>query len=482
MVPLQAITPLLDKLAPGIPIAMINESLKITPFAVLARPIAGVRKRTVVVSLPGSPKGARENLRAVLAALAHAVELAKGDSGQKTHAEMAKEGRHDCSAADDYVPKTDRRENDHDHDHDASRGTHSHAHSHSHSHSHDGHSGPKHPLGTPVARRPRTSPYPLISVDEALAIIFRHCPTLPAVDVPVDENLLGCVLAADAYAKEDVPGYPASIVDGYAVIASDGPGEYPVLAPSTAGAPAEAHLTPGHIARVTTGAPVPPGTTAVVMVEYTTVEKASEDGRVEERVRIHEPAEKGDKIREVGVDCKAGTLVMKAGEQVTLVGGEVGILASVGLSSVSVYRRPRIGVLSSGNEVVDLSNPELRYGQVRDTNRPSLIAALRSTGFDAVDLGIATDDADQLAAAISRALGEGGCDALITTGGVSMGELDLLKPVLEEKLHGTIHFGRVKMKPGYVSFPKSVPHALTISVQETNHFCHPAFGGRFPPS
>jgi gephyrin len=129
------------------------------------------------------------------------------------------------------------------------------------------------------------------------------------------------------------------------------------------------------------------------MVEYTTVEKASADGRIEERVRIHEPVEEGENIREVGVDCKAGTLVMKKGEEITLVGGEVGILASVGLSRIAVYGRPRVGVLSSGNEVVDISQETpLRYGQVRDTNRPSLIAALRSSGFEAIDLGIASDE------------------------------------------------------------------------------------------
>lgn len=388
---------------------MVSDSLKITPFAVLARPVAGVRKGTVIVTLPGSPKGARENLRAVLSALAHAVELAQGDSGQRVHAQMGKaseppqeEAKHDCSSADDYRPPErhgghgghshDDVEHLHDRDHDL--GGHSHSHSHSHSHGGGRHKGGN-SLTTPVARRARTSPYPMITVEEALETISRFSHVLPVIKKKVDEHLVGHVVAEDAYAKEDVPGYRASIVDGYAVIASDGPGEYPVLAPSTAGAgPIDSYtLKPGQIARVTTGAPVPPGTTAVQMVEYTTVEKASEDGKVEERVFIHEPVEQGENIREVGVDCKAGTLVMQKDEEITLVGGEVGILASVGISEVSVYRRPRVGVLSSGNEVVDISQSgELRYGQVRDTNRPSLIAALRSCGFEAIDLGIASDE------------------------------------------------------------------------------------------
>ncbi|KAI9033258.1 hypothetical protein DFJ74DRAFT_168536 [Hyaloraphidium curvatum] len=471
----EAVLPLLDKLAPGLPMAMMNESLKKTPFAVLARPVAGVRRGTLVITLPGSPKGARENLRAVLAVLPHAIELAQGDSGQAVHTKMASRAEasdeHDCSAADSYVPPgghtRPQERSDHSHDH-----SHDHGHDHGHDHSHrSGHARRKEANGlhVPVARRPRTSPYKLFTVDEAHATIAKFSHQLPVIRRKVDENLLGHVVAEDAVATEDVPGYRASIVDGYAVIASDGPGEYPVLAPSTAGGPPVDSYTlqPGQIARVTTGAPVPPGTTGVVMVEYTTVEKASSDGQVEERVRIHEPVEEGENIREVGVDCKAGTLVMRKGEEITLVGGEIGILASVGLAEVSVYRRPRVGVLSSGNEVVDIAQQEgLRYGQVRDTNRPSLIAALRACGFEAVDLGIASDDADSLAASISAAIGpdaaaDRACDVLITTGGVSMGELDLLKPVLEQRLSGTIQFGRVQMKPGkpttFVTVPGKSP-------------------------
>jgi gephyrin len=149
-------------------------------------------------------------------------------------------------------------------------------------------------------------------------------------------------------------------------------------------------------------------------------------------------------------------LVLAKGEQVSAAGGEIGLLASVGVAEVLVYKRPVVGVLSTGDEIVEHDRlGGLRLGEVRDTNRPTLIAAARDSGYEVVDLGIASDKTGSLEETLRDALRK--VDLVITTGGVSMGELDLLKPTIERSLGGTIHFGRVAMKPGKPTTFATVP-------------------------
>jgi len=161
-------------------------------------------------------------------------------------------------------------------------------------------------------------------------------------------------------------------------------------------------------------------------------------------------------VREVGSDTKKGSTILYKGEQITSVGGELGVLASVGVAEALVYKRPTIGVLSTGDEIVEHSRPgELTIGEVRDCNRPTVLAVLQGWGFEAVDLGIVRDKSGQLEETLRDALRR--VDVVITTGGVSMGELDLLKPTIERSLGGTIHFGRVAMKPGKPTTFATVP-------------------------
>ena len=164
----------------------------------------------------------------------------------------------------------------------------------------------------------------------------------------------------------------------------------------------------------------------------------------------------GENVREVGSDVEKGELVLAKGEQVSAAGGEIGLLASVGVAEVLVYKRPVVGVLSTGDEIVEHDREgALRLGEVRDTNRPTLIAAAQDAGYEVVDLGIASDRPGSLEEVLRDALRR--VDLVITTGGVSMGELDLLKPTIERALGGTIHFGRVAMKPGKPTTFATVP-------------------------
>lgn len=374
----------------------------------MARPVAGVRNNTLIITLPGSPKGAKENLEAVLKLLPHACQQAVGADSRTLHAGGVKKLEKDAGV-------TASSGHQHNHSHGHSHGhDHSHGHSHGHAHGHGHHHGPKahtkpedrppisnDPNAGPT-RRYRESPYPMLSVEDALQQVSQHTPTSKTIRAKVDENLVGSVLAEDITACESVPAFRASIVDGYAIIASKhvlvpgSKGVFPVTSISHAQAGPEGtipELRSGEIARITTGAPLPPGATAVVMVEDTVLRSLTDDGKEEKEVEIlTDDIEPGENVREVGSDVKAGDVIMRKGEGITAVGGEFGLLASVGTKEVSVYQRPVVGVLSTGDEIVQHDRPgDLRLGEVRDTNRPTLLTAVRGSGFEAVDLGIASD-------------------------------------------------------------------------------------------
>lgn len=278
----------------------------------------------------------------------------------------------------------------------------------------------------------RESSYPMISVDEAIATVLDKVAALPVVARRFDEAL-GWALAEAVRATEPLPPFPASTVDGFAVIAAEGAAERELVGEQFAGYDAALRLGPGQAARITTGAPVPHGADAVLMVEWS--EEAAG------RVRFTRGVEAGAFIRPIGSDIAAGQVVLAAGAR--LGAAEVGLLATVGATSVPVHRRPVVGVMSTGDELVE-PDASPGPGQIRDSNRFSLMAALREAGAKAVDLGIAPDSWEALTAFVEAGLTR--CDALLTSGGVSMGELDLVKPLLEQR--GTVHFGRVNTKPG----------------------------------
>uniref|UniRef100_A0A673CYI9 Gephyrin n=1 Tax=Sphaeramia orbicularis TaxID=375764 RepID=A0A673CYI9_9TELE len=293
-----------------------------------------------------------------------------------------------------------------------------------------------------VARRHRMSPFPLTSMDKAFITVLEMTPIL-GIEVINYRDGLGRVLAQEIYAKDNLPPFPASVKDGYAVRAADGPGDRFIMGESQAGQQPTHTVMPGQVMRVTTGAPIPCGADAVVQVEDTELLRESEDGTEELEVRIMVQARPGQDIRPIGHDIRRGECVLSKGTHMGP--SEIGLLATVGVTEVSVHKFPVVAVMSTGNELL---NPEddLHPGKIRDSNRSTLLATIQEHGYPTINLGIVGDNPDDLLSALHEGISR--ADVIITSGGVSMGEKDYLKQVLDIDLHAQIHFGRVFMKPG----------------------------------
>jgi molybdenum cofactor synthesis domain-containing protein len=235
-------------------------------------------------------------------------------------------------------------------------------------------------------------------------------------------DALGLVLAVDLVAGEAVPPFANTAMDGYAVRAADtvgAPVTLRVVGELPAGRAPTVAVGEGQAIRIMTGAPVPPGADAIVMVERT--ERLGDDV-----VRIDVTATTGDHVRPAGGDIEAGQLVFTAG---TILGpAHLGVLASLDVAEVSVIRRPRVGVLSTGDELV--ARGPLAPGQIRDSNRPMLLGLVAAAGCDGVDLGQARDDEALITERIEHGLDT--CDVLLTSGAVSVGDYDFVKVAIEK--------------------------------------------------
>ncbi len=276
------------------------------------------------------------------------------------------------------------------------------------------------------------SPYPMIPFEQAMAIVWQHVGPLAPRRVPLDDAL-GLVLAQEVCAEGPHPPFAASTMDGYAVRAADGVAPRRVLAEQEAGRVLAVALEPGTCVRIMTGAPLPAGADAVIPVELT----QESEGWMQAQASI-EPVRN---VRPIGADLAAGQRVLPA--DTTLGPAEIGLLASLGVAEPLVYPRPRVAILATGDELVGQGQP-LAPGQIRDSNSYVLAAAIRGIGCQPLRLPRIADTRDALRQAILAALPE--ADLVLTTGGVSMGTRDLVKPVLEEL--GTVHFGRVAIQPG----------------------------------
>jgi molybdopterin molybdotransferase len=261
----------------------------------------------------------------------------------------------------------------------------------------------------------------VIHESEARQFVLERCIRLPIQPVPLAEAI-GLVLAEATVAGEDVPSFANSAVDGYAVRAADvvdAPVELAVIDEVAAGAASTMTVGAGQTIRIMTGAPMPAGADAAVMVEDT--ERL--DGGA--RVRIGRSAAAGDAVRGVGDDVACGATVFVAGTVVTP--PVAGVLASINVREPVVTRRARVAVLSTGDELIADGSP-LQPGQIRESNKTMLLGLVREAGCEAHDHGIIRDDEAALEAALRRAVDT--CDAVVTSGGVSMGDYDVVKAVL----------------------------------------------------
>ncbi|XP_066529491.1 gephyrin a isoform X10 [Hoplias malabaricus] len=506
----EATREVIEREAPGMALAMLMGSLNVTPLGMLSRPVCGIRGKTLIINLPGSKKGSQECFQFILPALPHAIDLLrdavvkvkevhdaledlpspppplspppvtsphkqtedkgvqceeeeeeKKDSGvastedsgsshitaaaiaakipdsiisrgvqvlprdtaslSTTPSESPRAQQSRLSTASCPTPKVQSRCGSKEN---ILRASHSAVDI------------------TKVARRHRMSPFPLTSMDKAFITVLEMTPVLGTEIINYRDGM-GRVLAQDVYAKDNLPPFPASVKDGYAVRAADGPGDRFIIGESQAGEQPTHTVMPGQVMRVTTGAPIPCGADAVVQVEDTELLRESEDGTEELEVRILVQARPGQDIRPIGHDIKRGECVLAKGTHMGP--SEIGLLATVGVTEVEVHKFPVVAVMSTGNELL---NPEddLHPGKIRDSNRSTLLATIQEHGYPTINLGIVGDNPDDLLNALNEGISR--ADVIITSGGVSMGEKDYLKQVLDIDLHAQIHFGRVFMKPG----------------------------------
>ena len=263
----------------------------------------------------------------------------------------------------------------------------------------------------------------MISPEEVRSAILGVVETLSPLDVYF-ADAVGLVVADDVVSRCNVPPFANTAMDGYAVRAADtegatddAPVRLRVVDALAAGTAPTTSVDEGTAIRIMTGAPMPDGADAIVMIEVT-----ERDGA--DRVLVRHQAEPGDHVRAAGGDVQAGEVVLAAGTVVRP--AHLGVLVSIDARHVRVHPRPRVGVLSTGDELVE-SGP-IGPGQIRDANRPMLVALLADAGFEYVDLGIARDDEEQTTALILDALDQ--CDALVTSGGVSVGDFDHVSSAL----------------------------------------------------
>ncbi len=287
-----------------------------------------------------------------------------------------------------------------------------------------------------------------LSVAQALDRLLATIYPLSKEQVP----LLGClgrVLAQDVVAIIDLPPFSNSAMDGYAVRAADvihASSERPVTLTVVGDDTVEKEtlrlLGSGEAMPIMTGGPLPPGSDAVLPVEFTSDASAMVGRTLPDRIEVLEPVVRGDYLREVGQDVRRGTLVLQDGHR--LRPQDISMMAALGISNPSVYRRPMVAILSTGDELLEIGEP-LIPGHLRDANSYGLAAAVQAAGAVALRLGIAVDQVEAVVERLDHAV-EAGVDLIISSAGVSMGVFDFVRSAIEA--HGELSFWRVNLRPG----------------------------------
>jgi molybdopterin molybdotransferase len=288
----------------------------------------------------------------------------------------------------------------------------------------------------------------MLSVHAAQQRILAHFPPIEKIYLPL-ERAAGHVLAAPIHADSDLPPFDNSSVDGFVVHAGDvaaASEEHPVILPVMGDIPAGTQptftLQPGQAARIMTGAPLPTGAEAVVMVEDTDHNQRKPGTAAPQQVSIYQPVKTGNNIRRRGTDLQKGAEVLLPGQR--LRPQDIGMLAMVGVANAPVYRRPRVAVLSSGDEIIPVE-AALAPGKIRDTNTYTLAALAAKAGCEVIRLGVAADTREAVEKLFAAAV-EVRPDVIISSAGVSVGAFDYVKDVVAS--NGSLDFWKVNMRPG----------------------------------
>lgn len=284
----------------------------------------------------------------------------------------------------------------------------------------------------------------MLSVAEARERILSHFQSIGAETIP----LASCAkraLAVGIIAPHDIPPFDNSAMDGFALRAEDTSASsttLQVVADIPAGSTPSTTLAHGEAARIMTGAPIPDGANAVIPVEDTDFNHHTAGTSAPKTVSFSKTMKAGENIRPRGMDIHADEIVLQRGH--TLKPQDLGLMATLGLANVTVYKRPRVALLSSGDELLDVDSP-LEAGKIRDSNSYTLAAAIESAGAEAVRLGVAKDSREAVTALLDKAVAER-VDLILSSAGVSVGAFDFIKDVVET--NGGMDFWRVNMRPG----------------------------------
>jgi molybdopterin molybdotransferase len=287
-----------------------------------------------------------------------------------------------------------------------------------------------------------------LTVQEALAAVLAGVSVLPAEQVPLLDGL-GRVLAQSVVAQDSLPPFANSSMDGYALISGDlagasskNPATLRVIGDVAAGTVLTVEVKAGTAVRIMTGAPLPSGADAVVPVEDTDEAWRIRERPLPEQIHVSRSVQAGDYIRHAGEDIAAGQTILERGH--ILRPQEVGVLASLGINQISVIRRPRVAILATGDELLEIDQP-LQPGKIRNSNGYTQAAQILALGAIPVQLGIAGDTETAVHQKLQAGLKKN-VDLFISSAGVSVGAYDVVKAVLEQE--GNVGFWRVRMRPG----------------------------------
>ncbi|MBM3124586.1 MAG: molybdopterin molybdotransferase MoeA [Chloroflexi bacterium] len=287
----------------------------------------------------------------------------------------------------------------------------------------------------------------MFSVSEARERILSQFHPLPSEILPLDA-CAARILAQDILAPHELPLFDNSSMDGFAIRSADAPGDpgsrstLRVVADIPAGTSPTTKIKKGEAARIMTGAQMPEGADAVIPVEDTDFHSRTAGTQAPGEISFTKQVRSGDNVRVRGMDLGAGEVILHKGRRIR--SQDLGLMAMLGLSRVTVHKRPRVALISSGDELLEVG-AALEDGKIRDSNTYALMAMIDSAGADGIRMGIARDTFESVASLFERAVGEG-VDLILSSAGVSVGAFDYIREVVEAR--GRIEFWKVNMRPG----------------------------------